>query len=86
MSTPATEEVTPIPNDASALTEPTFIALVPTSLVTCDRHTSAQAVVHVTLPSGGTLDFCGACGRANFGYEHTKSGVKPEDRLKGSAN
>ena len=51
---------------------PTFLALVPSALNTCDRcGDGVEAVVLVTLPNKGELMFCGGCGRKQFGYEHT---------------
>lgn len=85
MSHTATEDVEPVevPDDVSALTEPTFQSLEPDAAITCDRHSTTYALVRVTLASGLTLELCGNCGRRHFGFEHTKHS-KPENRQQGS--
>lgn len=74
-----------VPDDASALTEPTFEAMSPNAENTCDRHPSTYALVYIVLPSGNDLMMCGNCARIHFGYEHTKHSV-PENKTQGSAN
>ncbi len=83
-TTVTTEEVV-VPDTVAELVDPKFTVIEPTASRTCDRHPATYALVHVELPSGGTLELCGNCGRKNFGYEHVKA-AKPENRAKGSAH